>query len=183
MAMKNLALVASLALLAFVAPLHAAQEAADPRPTGAGALHGDDGGRPRSPFLSLSSFPDTLSSTRGGAQQLFIAFPASEAGKPYQVLGSASGTSPGFVFGGALIPLNPDAYLAQTLLFPNTPPLTGAGGVLDAFGLATATVTIPPVNDLSLVGLTLNHVAVVLEVQGTLVVTSVSNSESLSIVL
>lgn len=81
----------------------------------------------------------------GGVQTLFL-----DAGQPgafgvYVILGSLSGTTPGIPFGGALVPLFPDAYTLFTLTNAQNP-LFFAGflGVLDQNGRAVAEVRVPP---------------------------------------
>ena len=79
----------------------------------------------------------------------------------YVLLGSLSGTTPGIPIGLLVLPLNPDAYLTFTLTSPNTPPLGNSLGLLDAFGEAAASFTIPPGSSPALAGLTLHHAYVV----------------------
>lgn len=85
------------------------------------------------------------------------------AGEPYVLLGSVTGTSPGFQASGRTIPLVPDAYFDLTLAAPSTPPLAGFAGSLDAQGRASATWTVPPGVALALTGTTLHHLFWVFE--------------------
>ena len=56
------------------------------------------------------------------------------------MLGSMSGTTPGFVLpGGLSMPLNPDRYLQFTQQTPNSSILSHSAGVLDANGRAVVT--------------------------------------------
>jgi hypothetical protein len=107
-----------------------------------------------------------LSVSAGGTQNLTMTVGVTHAAKSYLILGSATGTAPGFPYAGQLVPLNPDAYMVFTLLNPNTPPLLGSGGLLDAFGSTSAAFTLPPLSDPGLVGLQVNHAGVVLSLGG-----------------
>ncbi|MEM7305073.1 MAG: hypothetical protein AAF682_00315 [Planctomycetota bacterium] len=74
----------------------------------------------------------------------------------YWVVGSISGTSPGFLLSGVQVPLNPDPYFLITIVD------AGAGGFdtigdLDIFGEATASITLPP--GLAAAGFTVHHAA------------------------
>jgi len=60
------------------------------------------------------------------------------AGRPYQLLGSASGTSPGTTVLGQLVPLNEDRLFAWTRDHAQAPSFVGASGVLDGSGRAQA---------------------------------------------
>ncbi|MBK9384200.1 MAG: FG-GAP repeat protein [Planctomycetes bacterium] len=88
--------------------------------------------------------PATLSSAVGGTQALAI-FPGSYyAGEAFIVLGSLSGSTPGFSFGGVDVPLSFDSYTTFTLLSPNTPLLSASAGLLNTLGQAAATFRLPP---------------------------------------
>jgi hypothetical protein len=122
------------------------------------------------PTLSLIGTPDQISVSAGGSQVLSMDVGAAFALSPYQILGSVSGSAPGFPYAGTVVPLNFDAYLVFTLLNPNTPLLQGSGGVLNSNGQATAVLTLPPASDPSLAGLTVNHAGIVLNLAGGFVV-------------
>jgi hypothetical protein len=77
----------------------------------------------------------------------------------YWVLGSVSGWAPGLSDGGHVLPLNVDSYFLYTLLSPNSPPLSGALGVLDANGEASAAFTLPAGLDPGLAGAVFHHAA------------------------
>jgi hypothetical protein len=126
---------------------------------------------------TFSGTPDSVSVSAGGSVALSVTLGSSEAFKSYQVLGSVSGDVPGFPYSGVVVPLNPDAYMIFTLLNPNTPLLAGSAGILNSAGAATSVFTLPPGSDPSLVGLTVHHAAVVLElVGGTVGVSTATNS-------
>ncbi len=105
----------------------------------------------------------------GGQVQMRLDVPLL-AQRPYLVLGSVSGTAPGVPIGGGVLPLNFDAYTAQTLLAPNAPPLLASFGLLDAGGAATATFVLGPGTlGPGFAGLEVAHAAVVIDVTPTLV--------------
>jgi hypothetical protein len=71
---------------------------------------------------------------------------AADAGRPYQVLGSASGTSPGTPWsGGLVLPLNWDRLLFFTLGFPGSRFFPDSAGTLDPTGRAEPTLDFPSV--------------------------------------
>ncbi|MCA8944251.1 MAG: aryl-sulfate sulfotransferase [Planctomycetes bacterium] len=65
------------------------------------------------------------------------------AGRFYVLLGSASGTTPGFPLGAVNLPLNFDGYLETTINLANVAPFGNTIGTLDANGRATATFSLP----------------------------------------
>ena len=107
-----------------------------------------------------------------------------QGGQAFLLLGSGSGTSPGLGLGVHHLPLNPDPYFDFTLLLPNTSPLSGSLGLLDAKGvpivpveLSVAPQSIPP----QLAGLTLDHAYVVLDAFGPGGILAVSPAVSLTL--
>lgn len=109
-----------------------------------------------------------LSLSAGGTVTMSFSSDPVFASLPYLVLGSASGTSPGFIVDGLTLPLVPDAYWQFTLLSPNTPPLGGTFGFLDINGAGTSTFTIPPGTNPNFAGVTFSHAALVIELLPTL---------------
>lgn len=110
---------------------------------------------------ALSADTELLAASVGGTQTLFLDAGPDHAGATYQVLGSVTGTAPGLLLDGVLVPLNVDAYFLRTLTQPVSPTMVGGLGVLDAQGRATAQVIVPggfPAG----VGLTAHHAFVVL---------------------
>ncbi len=110
--------------------------------------------------LKLWSPDDSVSVSSPAPVQLMIDAGAFHAGRPYWLLGSASGTTPGIDVGSGLtLPLQPDGYFLYTLAAPNAPPLSGSIGLLDAAGRATTVFELPPPAQIppNLVGLTLQH--------------------------
>ncbi len=74
------------------------------------------------------------------------------------VVGSLSGTSPGFGLGALHVPLNVDSYTAWMLGAANTGPFAGTFGTLDALGRAGASLVLPPL-PAALAGLRFDHLA------------------------
>ncbi len=112
---------------------------------------------------AISGDVAAISLSAGGTQTLQLDGGVGRAGQFYLLLGSLTGTSPGFPIDAFLLPLNVDSYTLYTLTSPNTPPLAGSFGVLDGVGRATATFTLPPASNPALAGLTVNHAWVALE--------------------
>jgi hypothetical protein len=94
---------------------------------------------------SLYAAPTRISTTTGGTQHLYLNAGAANAGNTYFVLGSISGTAPGFPFGSVTVPLNPDTFTLITLTYPNAGPFGNTLGTLDAEGRALSTITIPAI--------------------------------------
>jgi hypothetical protein len=105
----------------------------------------------------LYAEPAVLQIALGGTQYFTLRPPVGQAGDFYYLLGSASGTEPGFAFGTFLVPLNPDPYLMVTLLYPNLPPLATSFAPLSAAGQGAARFTLPPMFSPVLIGLTVSH--------------------------
>lgn len=108
----------------------------------------DDGIRPVQLYPALtvgSSAPAELhigqasySASEGTPVPLIVDRGAADAGQAYRILGSFSGTQPGTVVGGVLVPLNRDRFFNFSLSWAGTPPFSGSTGVLDADGRAEA---------------------------------------------
>lgn len=134
--------------------------------------------------VGLEGDPPLLSVGAGGAQTFQLVAGADYAGLPYLLLGSLSGTEPGFPIDGLWLPLNVDAYTIQGLLSPNTPPLNNSFGTLDANGSATALFQLPSGLPGTLAGLQVHHAYVVLELTPSLLsVVYVSNAVALALAL
>ncbi len=112
---------------------------------------------------ALDADVEAVSLSTGGVQNFELFAPLELAGYKVLLLGSRSGTSPGLPLGGFLIPLNLDGYLVKTATAPNTPPLSGSLGTLDAAASAQAFLTVPPGVAPQLVGETLHHAFVVVD--------------------
>ena len=92
----------------------------------------------------------------GGRQDYALDAGAANAGRLYLLAGSY-GSEPGFQFGAAHVPLNPDSWLSLSLALANTAVYPGSLGFLDAQGRANAAFVLPPIADPALVGTVLEH--------------------------
>jgi len=97
----------------------------------------------------------TLLST--GSAEFTIARGPAGAGKPYILLGSHTGTSPGLPLGTDRVPLNYDFYFLATLSTPTKALLRGSLGILDANGQATIQLDVPTEYVASLGNIKLHH--------------------------
>lgn len=102
-----------------------------------------------------------LTGTDGGTICLGLEATPSEAGRTYGVLGTTSGTSPGFGLGFVNVPLNPDPFMDVVILLWNSPFFKNFMGTLDTDGRGLATIDIPGPLDPSWVGIQM-HFAYVL---------------------
>ena len=122
----------------------------------------------------LWSDEDTVSVATGGPVNMDLLAGSAHAGDWYILLGSTSGTSPGFDLLGHVVPLNPDAYFDFVLGHINGAIYTNSFGPLDALGNGRATVNVPAGLAPALVGTTVHH-AMVTIAPGFADLTSVSN--------
>lgn len=98
----------------------------------------------------------TMVAAVGGFQNFTYAAGAAQAGNAYLLLGTVSGTSPGYQINPMLnLPLNPDGWTSTTLAFANTGPFVQTAGNLDGLGIATGALFLPPLSFLS--GVTFHH--------------------------
>ena len=103
--------------------------------------------------------------------------------RPYLLLGSAGGTTPGFPVDGVVLPLAVfDTYFGFTLGSPNTPPLAGSFGTLDPTGQAAASLSLPPGQSPGLAGLVLHHAYLSLALAPALGVDFASNAVAVELV-
>ena len=113
-----------------------------------------------SPSLVLTS--DPLADLHVGVRQHSLGSPTlvpftlnrspADAGRPYRILGSLSGTHPGFDMGGAHVALNPDPFLRTTWQPPRRDDFDGSHGGLDGLGRAEASLRLDPLWASALVG-------------------------------
>jgi hypothetical protein len=113
------------------------------------------------PLAPLHVGLDELSVSAGGSVPFTLNVGASQAGTPFVLLGSTSGTQPGTSFSGVNVPLNADR-LFNLMLFAQPPLLVGSPGVLDADGRASVTFSPTPDLLLTLSGLHSDWAAAVL---------------------
>lgn len=112
--------------------------------------------------LALESSGHLLSIADGGVTDLDLDFGVEFAGRAYIVIGSTTGTDPGFAVGGVEIPLTFDGYTAATIANPNTHQLVNTFALLDGAGTNQAALSIGPATlDPAFVGLTVWYAAVV----------------------
>jgi hypothetical protein len=112
---------------------------------------------------SLRARFQRVSVSQGGLQQIDLSFGSSSAGLAFVLLGSTSGTTPGFSLDGIQVPLNPDAYSQWLLSIGNSGPVAPMAGLLDGQGAALIDLRLPPGTASSSVGLTLQHAALALD--------------------
>ncbi|HKX45505.1 MAG TPA: hypothetical protein VJP77_02285 [Planctomycetota bacterium] len=103
----------------------------------------------------------TIPDATGGSQVLDISAGAGFAGDLYLVVCTASGTAPGLVVDGIPVPLNFDALTSLSITQANSANFSGTLGFLDATGGAFAKINVPA--GLGLAGITVNSVALVLD--------------------
>ncbi len=105
--------------------------------------------------------PGAISLAAGGTQELNFNAGQEQGEKAYLILGSMTGTTPGMPLpGGLTLPLVPDAYYQLTKQ-AGSGPLVDFTRKLRGWGAARASLTIPPLSEPALAGLTLYHAAVV----------------------
>jgi hypothetical protein len=90
----------------------------------------------------LLATPASVPAT-GGTQAFELNAGPAHAGGLYVLAGTLAGTRPGFVFGGASIPLNPDPWLSLSIQGANSAIYPGSWGLLDGQGRATASFVFP----------------------------------------
>lgn len=93
------------------------------------------------PSTDVSGDVEAISVGAGGTQNITINPGADRAGDLYFLAGSLTGTGP-TPYGSLLVPLTADIYTDFSITQPNTPPLTGNFGTLDACGNATASFSL-----------------------------------------
>lgn len=151
-----------------------------PTPGALPELHGfgDDEEQVEVPGL----FTDTtsLSLHGGGVANFWLVAGPAFAGDPYFLLGSMSGTAPGLLVDGHVLPLNVDAFFLYTLANPNQPPYANTLSVLDAAGQGAASLTIPAGSSPNLAGTVVNHAYAILD-GGTFDVIGTSNAAPLQL--
>jgi hypothetical protein len=111
------------------------------------------------PLVDLHASRWELSAGAGGDVLLTLNRGAQDAGRPYRVLGSLAGTTPGTTLGGVTVPLNADRLFAITLGATDLRVFDGFVGALDAGGHAAARLHLEPGHVASLVGATFHFAA------------------------
>ncbi|TAJ24910.1 MAG: hypothetical protein EPO68_00715 [Planctomycetota bacterium] len=120
----------------------------------------------------LTSSVGSASLSNGSSVDFDLCGGAAQAGDLHVLIGSTSGTAPGFDVDGVHVPLVLDGYLLGLLASPNSL-IVGAVGLLDPHGYAAASMTVPAGADPALAGLVVNHAWVGLDLAlGQVVVAS-----------
>lgn len=122
--------------------------------------------------LALVGSPVSISTSLGGAQQLSIDAGLDLALRPYLVLGSLSGSAPGVLLDGWLLPLVPDAYTQALLSMPNQGAFVHTLGWLDAEGRASAQIALPAGFAGALAGQTAQHACLAIGANGAIALAS-----------
>jgi hypothetical protein len=94
--------------------------------------------------LGLSTDTATISAAIGGTVNFALDAGPLYGSASYWLLGTVSGTSPGFTLHGVDVPINFDAFTLLTITNANTSSLPGFAGTLGTNGDATASLVAPP---------------------------------------
>ena len=114
------------------------------------------------PKATLSSLRAGISASGGGTIDLPMDMGVARAGEFYFLLGSLSGTKPGFKIGNLTVPLNSDALTNLMLSLPNLPGLfPNTFGKLDSTGRGVAKLIMPAGLLTPLVGRGMSFAAVI----------------------
>ena len=116
----------------------------------------------------------------GGAVDFDLLAGSAHSDDWYILLGSTSGTTPGFDLLGNNVPLNPDSYFNFVLGNINGAIYQNSFGPLDEAGRGRATLTVPVGLAPGLIGTTVHHAMVTIS-PGLTDVTSVSDAVSFEI--
>ena len=129
--------------------------------------------------ISLGAIPQSLSISASEVQYMPLDAGPERAGQSFFMLGSGVGTSPGVPLSAGVLPLVPDPYTFLTASLSATPPLSAGLAPLDAQGRAVVTLTSAPSWPQDLIGATVYHAFVTLDLTAPeLDVTFVSNAAS-----
>jgi hypothetical protein len=111
------------------------------------------------PVPELHSSWYEVSAASGASVTFTVSRGAADAGRPYQLLGTTTGTEPGTPFGGVTLPLNGSRFLDLTLAGVGGTVFESFQGVLDASGRAEATFHVSPALAAPLLGRTFDFCA------------------------
>lgn len=115
--------------------------------------------------LQLTASTHLAPLAAGETIEFSIAADPALAGNPYLLLGSGSGTTPGFALDGHVVPLNlPDVYFNFTVANANSPVLSNTFGIVGVDGTATAFFVLPPGTNPGLAGFQVDHAFLVFDV-------------------
>ncbi len=115
----------------------------------------------------LTGDKDQLSLFAGDDLNMTIDAGPEYANRLYFMLGSLAGTAPGIPVEAWELPLLADNYFLYTLNNPNGPILQNSLGSLDANGLGSVTLDLPPQQYLQLAGNQIHHALVTIDVPAT----------------
>jgi len=105
----------------------------------------------------LECDPKVLSARTGGTVDFILDAGSENAHRNYLLLGSVTGTEPGFSLpGGEILPLNWDAFTDTVLALANTPLFANFMGGLDMMGREAAQLNAPPI-DPQFVGVNMHY--------------------------
>jgi len=112
---------------------------------------------------SLFAVPASIDTTTGGTQNFAFDCGASRAFNIYALLGTSSGSRPGFAspFGPQIVPLNGDPWLQLSFDLANTSIYSNTLSLLDANGRGTASFNFPALPVFA--GTNLHHAVVALD--------------------
>lgn len=96
-----------------------------------------------------------VSAASGGRVNMFLETESTKGNRQFGILGSVTGTNPGFNAGSVNVPLNYDVFTDIVILFWNTPVFDNFLGTLDGNGRAKAVLNAGAI-DPAAVGVTLN---------------------------
>ena len=113
------------------------------------------------PRQALAVNPHQISSSQGDDLSMSLRGGRGLANRPYVILASASGSSPGFLMDGVIVPLVLDPLVWFSLQQCGTAALPGTCGMLDEFGRADAAALLQPGDLAPLVSGSLTLAAVV----------------------
>ncbi|MFH2001160.1 MAG: hypothetical protein ABIK28_15875, partial [Planctomycetota bacterium] len=98
-----------------------------------------------------------LSAAAGGKVPMFLENERVDAGRTYAVVGSVTGTNPGWPVGSVVIPINYDIFTEVVIGFWNIAPFVNFQSTLDTQGRAMATLDYSGTLDPGAVGAVMNY--------------------------
>ncbi|MCA9321843.1 MAG: hypothetical protein KDB53_13965, partial [Planctomycetes bacterium] len=119
------------------------------------------------PMGALTTSSNEVSLSAGGTQIHHIDAGAASGSRPYLLLGTVSGTSPGISLGALTLPLNQDFVFNLTLSSPNVFPLINTLGFTNSQGRATAALITAPNSSPAFLNFTFHWAFVATDLTGT----------------
>lgn len=130
--------------------------------------------------VSLTLDTNSINLATGGIVTLSLDAGRNYAGAAYRVIGTTEGTSPGVVYQGISIPINPTGDYFRSTLSRTSPYLSGDAGNLDGNGQGMASFQLPNNLPLWLDGFVVSHAYVVFDTFGISVLDA-SNSADIAL--